>query len=365
MTLTRIGRGALAVGLLVALLAPAATAGSVNQRIMFTAGSSIFSVRPDGTGYTKLAAGDLISLPVWSPDKDMIAFARNDGTADSVWVMDANGSNERLVAEDGIQPAWSPDGSRLVFVRRRSGVSPANTPNQLAVIGVDGSEERVIAESADGDLGSAQWSPAGDEVAFVMGISTDDGDPLTREEDNLDIYKVILATGEIVRLTDHAKRDEDPRWSPDGSSIAFVSDRDDELCDPSGGCPYTTEIYLMKPDGSDESRFTHNARRHDRNHDWSPDGSALVWSQTVDDDVNSGCCQAEIVIKRLGGSRSRELTDDRRRIDLDPSFSPNGRRVVFVSFSESSSPDLFTIRTDGTGRARLTEAQRSEGSPDW
>jgi Tol biopolymer transport system component len=153
---TRIGRGALAVGLLVALLAPAATAGSVNKRIMFTAGSSIFSVHPDGTHYSKLAGGDVISLPVWSPDKEMIAFARNDGSADSVWVMDANGSNERVIAEDGIQPAWSPDGSRLAFVRRRSGVPPATTPTQLVLVDLDGSDEQVIAESAEGDLGSAQ-----------------------------------------------------------------------------------------------------------------------------------------------------------------------------------------------------------------
>jgi Tol biopolymer transport system component len=196
-----------------------------------------------------------------------------------------------------------------------------------------------------------------------MGISTDDGDPLTYEEDNLDIYKVILATGEVVRLTEHPKRDEDPRWSPDGSRIAFVSDRDDELCPPDGGCPYTTEIYLMDPDGRDEIRFTHNARRHDRAPDWSPDGGALVWNQTSDDDV--GGREAEILFKRIDGSHGRKLTDNKVRVDRDPSFSPSGRWVTFMSWTEGTLPDLYKIRRDGTGKTRLTRTDRAESSPDW
>ena len=367
---TPIGRWAPVVGLVLVLVsfgaAPVGAAGA-NDSILFQAGSSLFSVRPNGDGYRKLASGGFLYLPEWSPDKAKIAFTRAVEDDVSVWVMDADGTNERRVTQGG-GAVWSPDGTRLAFLRSTaSETDPFATRGQLLTINRDGSDERVITEGPDASpLGDLDWSPDGTRIAFVATLPTDDGNPVTFDEDNSEIYSVRVDTGAVDRLTDDVHQDEDPQWSPDGEQIAFVSDRDDELCGPDGdGCPYTTEIYLMRSDGSNEVRFTKNARRHDRNHEWSPDGRAIAWNQTVDDDVNTNCCQANILIKTLDGSRSRRLTDDTRRINLDPSFSPDGRWVVFMSWREGSLPDLFKIRRDGTGRSRITRTGRAEAGPDW
>lgn len=351
--------------LTIAISVPAGAGAVRDRRIVFAAGRAIFSVRPDGGGYNKLAS-DVVGVPVWSPDKRLIAFTRYDGSAASVWVMNADGSDEQLVTGNGDSPAWSPGGDRLVFVRRDDPVDPLATGDRLITVAVDGSDEAEVARAPESVIDSPQWSPDGAQIAFVAAISTDDGDPTTFDEDNLDIYKVVLGSGEIVRLTDDPDRDEDPRWSPNGDRLAFVSDRDDEQCgEGSDGCPYTTEIYLMDADGGSEQRFTHNALHHDRNHEWAPDGRALVWNRTTDDDVNSRCCNAEIVLKAVGGgSRGRLLTKD-DRFDLDPSFSPSGRWVVFMSARGGGMPDLFKIRVDGTRRTRLTSTARAEAAPDW
>ena len=365
--LSRMKKIALVIATLLACLGPGPSAGAAafGNRILFQAGSSIFSVQPNGEGYRKLVSGDTPFSAVWSPDKDKIAFTRSVNNLLSVWVMDSDGTDERRVA-DGGGAVWSPDGSRLAFVRpTTSDVDPLASRDQLFTINVDGSDERLIADAPERSMGDLDWSPDGSRIAFVAILSADDGNPVTSDEDNWDIYSVRLDTGTVLQLTEDLNQDEDPQWSPDGKRIAFVSDRDDELCGPGGGCPYATEIYLMRSDGSNEVRFTKNASRHDRNYEWSPDGRAIAWSQTVDDDVNSGCCQANILVKALDGSPSRQLTDDRRRIHLDPSWSPDGRWLVYISWRDGSLPDLFKIRRDGTSRARITRTARSEGAPDW
>ena len=338
-------------------------ASATDQAILFHAGSSIFSVQPNGDDYRRLVSGDSPFMAVWSPNKEKIAFTRSVNNVLSIWVINADGSGERRLA-DGGGAVWSPDGSRLAFVRpTTSDMDPLASRDQLFTIDLDGTDERFVADAPERSIGDLDWSPDGARIAFVAVLSTDDGNPVTSDEDNEDIYSARLDRGTLDRLTDDVHQDRDPRWSPDGNQIAFVSDRDDELCGPGGGCPYTTEIYLMRADGSRETRFTRNARRHDREPDWSPDGTALVWNQTSDDDV--GGRHAEIVFKRIEGSRSRKLTDDLDRIDLAPSFSPNGRWVVFMSWREGSFPDLFKIRRDGTGRSRITRTDRAEESPDW
>lgn len=367
--MTQIGKSALVLSLVLTLstTGAAAVAGARDDRILFGSGSSIFSVRPDGTGYSKLASGDSPTSAEWSPSKDMIAFTRSVDNELSVWVMDSNGANERRVT-DGGGAVWSPDGTRLALVRSTTGeVDPFASPDQLVTVKLDGSDETLVTEAPERSLGELDWSPDGSRIAFVAILSTDDGNPVTYDEDNSEIYSVELGTGDVAQLTEDVHRDEDPQWSPDGTQIAFVTDRDDELCDPQGGggCPYATEIYIMRSDGSQETRFTRNGGRHDRGHEWSPDGRAIAWNQTVDDDVNSNCCRADIMIRGLDASRSRSLTDDSRRIDLDPSFSASGRWLVFMSWREGSQPDLFKIRRDGTGRARITRTARGETAPDW
>ncbi|MCA1702946.1 MAG: LpqB family beta-propeller domain-containing protein [Actinobacteria bacterium] len=354
--------------------APAAGAGS--GRILyvdFSVGGSVFSIRPNGTGLDRLAR-DAIDSAIWSPNKSHVAFTRSRvdlceaSTCDSVWVMRADGSGKRRLATEAYRPSWSPNGRRLAFVHRVDADNPATNRDELVIARIDGSHERVVALAPDRRLSDPQWSPTGTEIAFVASTPTDDSDPATRDWPNADIYTVALANGEVTRLTYHKKRDSDPRWSPDGTRIAFVTDRHDTLCPPEE-CPYTTEVYLMRRDGSQETRFSDNERRQDVDPEWSPDGTKLVWQQYVDDDVNASyCCSQRIVIKNVDGSGRRSLTSGYRwRSPRNPDFSPDGRWIVYSATGAwADHSDLFKVRIDGTQRTRLTRTtRRSEQSPDW
>lgn len=121
----------------------------------------LWKVGIDGGHAERLVAGDNAE-PAWSPDGTRIAFVRDlpdEVSAGQCWegdlvVIDAAGGDVRLIAENGSAPAWSPDGKRLVFI------SDCDT---IAVVSVEGGPPTVIARGGYGPL----WSPDGKRVAFV------------------------------------------------------------------------------------------------------------------------------------------------------------------------------------------------------
>jgi TolB protein len=343
-----------------------------NGRVLFMGGGGgVFSVRPDGTGTRKLVSG--AGSPVWSPTKEFIAYLRPVEDNAQLWVMSPDGTDSTLVA-DGVEyvtPAWSPDSSRLALVRTIDDPStPGLTKQALFTVDADGANETLVAEAPHRDLGGPQWSPRSTHIAFVASIPSDDGDPLTVNERNVDIYSVRLDDGEVLRLTEHPDLDITPVWSPDGAQLAFVSDRDDTLCAPDGdGCPYTTEIYVMAADGTREQRMTHNKRKHDLDPAWSPTGAHIAWTQSIDDDVNINCCHSEVFVMGANGENKRRLTHNEKRTDSFPDFSPDGGWIVFAGGRyDGSRPrrDLYKVRVDGSGMTRMTKTDRRlEIQPDW
>ena len=178
----------------------------------------VHSVRPDGSGLTEL--GDAAGSPAWSPDGTRIAFIREGDETRGLYTMDPDGSNERLLwsFETDRGPwynnlSWSPDGSEILY-----GVSDVRYRTPVVVVGVDGSEPRVLAErGSDWGRGGAAWSPDGSRIAF-HGVS-DDSDVVlhTTARDGSD--ERVLVRGNLERLV--AERSD---WRDVSDAIAACSD---------------------------------------------------------------------------------------------------------------------------------------------
>ena len=147
------------------------------------------------------------------------------------------------------------------------------------------------------------------------------------------------------RLTSRNFHDDFPAWSPDGSAIAFTSDRS-----PAG-------MWLVNADGSNlRSLLTGPAIAGGSS--WSPSGRSIAFGAFLDNDDPF----THIFIADADGSHLRRLTTA-SRYEFSPSWSPDGTRIVFGAIPDSTGAHIFVIRADGTGERQLTDGSTEQ--PVW
>jgi TolB protein len=242
----------------------------------------IFVVRADGRGRHALTTQDSLD-PVWSPDGSRLAYL--DHTQRLV-VMNADGSgrhvvsHERGIDEDEIA-SWSPDGRRLVF-DATNGIGP----EILFVVNADGSGKHRL-----GPLGSdPDWSPDGKQILFT----TPDG-----------LLALVGSDGRGRRLLTHSGCNSDPaRWSPDGTSIAFVRSPD---CWGEGAT-----IDVLHADGTGMRPLTKRGGFYGAPA-WSADGKQIVFSHGPE-----LAAIGDLEIADVDGGHITRVTRDGR--DFDPSW---------------------------------------------
>ena len=153
-----------------------------------------------------------------------------------------------------------------------------------------------------------------------------------------EIYVLDLDTMHETQLTSNNAIDAHPDWSPDGSKIVFGSFRD-----TAGNPARTAEIYVMNADGTDQKRLTTDMTWDDNDPEWSPDGTKIVFKSTRGTQTSA---REEICVMNTDGSGAKRLTQTSGwQSDHDPSWSPNSDKIVFARFEGSRA---WTDGTDPT-----------------
>lgn len=261
--------------------------------------SSMFVMNADGSAVSKLIGTGGRDEPAWSSDGTQIAFLKNSGRATGIWVMDADGSNERRIHFDPSLvdqwPVWSPDGKQLAFVAGEAcTVCSIAMPVALNVMKADGSSLRKIADV--GGYDRPAWSSDGQTIIFAGSsddpptpanglqsvrldgsgrhqLSTDNGWSPTFSRDGRLAYMHGNATAEdgtilsslVVANADGSEAHEvklpilvgpPPAWSPDGAWLALSGTTSLQLVKAG-----QSDIWILRADGMDLRNITNTTDR--------------------------------------------------------------------------------------------------------
>ena len=177
-----------------------------------------------------------------------------------------------------------------------------------------------------------RFSPDGENLVFSMAVGG-----------NTDIYRFSLATRQITRLTTGPGIDTSPSYSPDGTTIVFESDR--------GG---SQQVYVMNADGTGQQRISFGEGRS-ASPIWSPRGDYIAFTRI-------GAGRFGIGVMRPDGSGERLLTNGYQ--DESPSWSPNGRVILFARSDRSGRSGLWSVDVSGLNERRIA-TPLDASDPAW
>jgi len=155
-----------------------------------------------------------------------------------------------------------------------------------------------------------------------------------------------------------------PDWSPDARWIAYVRARAGDVTRRT-----RPHIFRLHPNGSGRKDLSTTCRRRCRINDdpaWSPNGRRIAFTRVFGDDLE----EVDLMVMRADGTNVRHITNHRRftrNEDWAPQWAPNGKRLVFHRVDKRRGHEaIFTIRLDGSGLRRLTRwGIDAHGEPDW
>jgi Tol biopolymer transport system component len=309
-----------------------------------------------------MAAG-LLALPLGSAEAAFpgsngeIIFSSNraTGALDIFAISPAGGAPDRLTTFStghNIDPAVSPDGSRIAFVH----------DNQIWVMKASGMTAGGTGATRITDTSTAKtkptWSPDGSRIAYVANSADVDG------QTDLEIWVINADGSGRTQLTNNTVvPDDQPAWSPDGTKIAFVSTRTGDN---------NRNIYVMDANGNNQTDITQDGpyedttyQGHDDHPSWSPDGLTIAYTHTF---LPNASGVPNIWTMTPTGSGKDNLQNDQNSSGSEPTWSPGGDKIAYVGVaSASTNRDIHMMDANGANQKTVeTEGNAANDiSPDW
>ena len=257
-----------------------------------------------------------------------IAYINKNKGRYSLQVADADGANPQTVVsskEPIISPAWSPDGSKIAYV---------SFEKKKPIIFVQSllTGQRITLASFKGNNSAPAWAPDGSKLAIVLTYAA-----------NSQIYTINADGSGLNSVLKSGAIDTEPHWSRDAKTLYFTSDR--------GGKP---QIYKVSSAGGEPQRVTFEGG-FNVSPRLSIDGQSLAM---IRQDSNG----YRVALQNLSTGQSLMLSDGAQ--DESPSFSPNGRVILYATRNASRGA-LAAVSADGRVKQRLSESDGDIREPAW
>ena len=278
---------------------------------------------------TALAAGQ--ARAAFPGANGRIVFETNRDGNEEIYTMNSDGTNRvdltRNPADD-TDPRWSADGARIVFASNRTG------NYQLYTMNADGSGVARVTHDGNDDR-RPTWTADG-RILFQNGDFPDRV-----------LYSINADGNGLQQLTPVSSDNATVAAAPRGGRIAFSSTRGDG----------TQRLYIANADGSAAQLVLPSPRgpeTADVEADWSPRGNELLFERFT----FGGPLTSDLYVVRTNGTGLRRLTNTPDRLELQPAWSPDGTKITFFGASAVGTPDehdaVYTMNADGSGEREIS-----------
>lgn len=290
-------------------------------------------------------------------------------------------------AED---PRISPDGTRVVYVRRSMDIMQDRRRAQIWTLDAAGGDHRPIeagGEAGGRDCGEPRWSPDGGRLLYTC-----------RQGERAQIFVRWMDSGQTAAITHLTQSPANVTWSPDGRLIAFTMRVPAEpralapMPTPPEGARWAPpprvvdkvvyrvdgrgyleagfgHLFVVPADGGTPRQLTSGPFHHDGAPSWTPDGRHLVIAANRDPGWEHDILDRELYEVDVATGAMRALTR-RDGPDLSPAVSPDGRRIAYLGFDDTRQSHrsfrLYVMdRAGGAAREVATGLDRSLERPTW
>ena len=267
---------------------------------------------------------------------------------EDLFALDVDGSDFVRLAANAAGPefdgSWSADGKWIAYRDSTKGI---NKDDEIAIVSADGRTRRNLTTNPANDWGP-DWSPDGTTIAF-----NSDRD----QAGELRGY-LVSPDGSNLRRIEADAWIEYPSWSPDGTKLAFM-----------GAIGGNYEVFVVDLASRAVKKLT-DSPGHDAWPAWSPDGSTIAFSSVRDDcrfaEADAECWRVDDIGEHFDIWTIRPDGSDLRRVSTEygqfVAWSPDSRYLLISGYA------LYVVRPDGTGRLELRTpalARALGGIPDW
>jgi dipeptidyl aminopeptidase/acylaminoacyl peptidase len=281
-----------------------------------------------GDALPMTAEGVSSSHPRWSPDGKFLAFLsdRSEGKT-QVWLLNRLGGEAQQLTEtiqDVEDFAWSPDGRRMVIVLKDP------MPEELAAAKEKPAATPHSAAPSDSDDTKSKSKKAWviDRLQFKL----DEVGYLDRRRTHLYVFDV--AKKSLTQITSGDFDDSEPAWSPDSKLVAFTSNRST----PDPDATYNSDIWTVAANNTDKGAHLTQVTTNpgiDNQPTWSPDGQSIAYVTMLDPKLFDYATR-HLAISPAAGGPAKVLTLFLDRNSIEPRFGPDSKSVYFIADTDGT-----------------------------